>query len=83
MFRRQLREEYSHWGLVWPALRHTLSQYGDLLCKSPYSVQMREKIRTRKKLRTRALSTQWSGFVALKVKFVFVSTLRDKFISLV
>ena len=36
-------------GLILPALRHILSEYGDLLCKSPYSVQMQEKIRTRKK----------------------------------
>ena len=33
-------------GLVWPLLRHIQSGYGDLLCKSLYSVQMREKIRT-------------------------------------
>ena len=32
MFRRPLRE-----------LCHILSEYRDLLCKSPYSVQMREK----------------------------------------
>ena len=47
MFWHQLREKYSHSGLVWPALHHILSEYGDLLCKSPYSVQTREKIRTR------------------------------------
>ena len=35
-------------GLVWPVLRHILSKYGDLLCKSPYSVRMLEKIRARK-----------------------------------
>ena len=49
----------------------------------PYSVQMREKIRTRKELRTQTLSTKWSGLVVQKLKFVFVSTLRDKFISLI
>ena len=27
-------------------------------------------------------SALWSGFVVYKLKFVFVSTLRDKFISL-
>ena len=42
-----------------------------------------KKFRTRKKLRTRTLSTQWSGFVVHKFKFAVVSTLRDKFISLV
>ena len=36
-----------------------------------------------KKLRTRILSTQWSSFVVHKPKFLFVSTLRYKFISLV
>ena len=36
-----------------------------------------------KKLRTRTLSTQWSSFVVHKLKLVFVSTLRYKFISLV
>ena len=44
---------------------------------------MREKIPTRKKLRTRTLSTQWSGIVVHKLKFVFASPLRDKFITLV
>ena len=83
MFGRQLREKCSHSGLIWLVVHHILSEYGDLLCKSPYSVQMREKILTRKKLRTRTLFTQWSGFVVHKLKFVFVSTLRDKFISLV
>ena len=43
MFWRQLREKYSHSGLVSLKLRHILSEYRDLLCKSPYSVQMREK----------------------------------------
>ena len=54
MFWRQLCEKYLHSGLVWPALRHILSEYGYLLCKSPYtekcqnSVQMPKKSRTRK-----------------------------------
>ena len=83
MFRRQLREKYLRLGLVCPTLCHIPSEYGDLLCKAPYSVQMCEKKCTRKKLQTRTLSTQWSGFVVHKLKFVFVSTLRDKLISLV
>ena len=83
MFLRQLREKCLHLGLVWSVLRHILSEYGNLLCKSPYSVQMREKIRTRKKLQARTLFTQWSGFVVHKIKFVFMSILRDQFISLV
>ena len=48
-----------------------------------YSVKTREKIRTKEILWTRALLTQWSGYVVHEIKFVFVSTLRDKFISLV
>ena len=83
MFLRQLRENCFHSGLVWSVLRHILSEYGNLLCKSPYSVQMREKIRTKKKLQIRTLFTLWSGFVLHKIKFVFMSTLRDRFISLV
>ena len=42
-----------------------------------------KKVRTEKKLRRRTLFTQWSGFVVHKLKFYFMSTLRDKFISLV
>ena len=48
-FWRQLREKYSHSGLVWPALRHFLSEYGDVPFKSPYSAQMREKNSHQKK----------------------------------
>ena len=83
MFLRQPRKMRLHSELVWPILPHILSEYGDLLCNSPYSVQMRENIPTRKKLLTRTLSTQWSDFLVYKLKFVFVSTLKDKFISLV
>ena len=54
MFWRQLREKCLHSGLVWPVLRHIMSQYGNLFCMSPYSVQMWEKNRTRKKLRTQS-----------------------------
>ena len=49
----------------------------------PYTVKTREKIRTKEILRTRALLTQWSSHVVHEIKFVFVSTLRDKFISLI
>ena len=83
MFKRQLHEKYLHLGLVCPTLCHIPSEYGDLLCKAPYSVQMCERNYTRKKLQTRTLSTQWLGFVVYKLQFVFVSTLRDKLISLV
>ena len=69
--------------LFWTVLHHILSEYGEFLCKFPYSVQMLEKSCTRKKLRTRTLSTQRSGFVVHKLRFALVSTLRDKFISLV
>ena len=31
---RQLREKYSHSGVVWPALHHIPSEYWDLLCES-------------------------------------------------
>ena len=40
---------------------------------------MREKTRNRKKLQSRILFTQWSGFVVSKLKIVVVSTIRDKF----
>ena len=84
MFGRQLREKCLYSELAWPVLRHILSEYGNLLCKSLYSVQMRgKKFAPEKKLRTRTLFTQWSGFVVHKLKFYFMSTLRDKFISLV
>ena len=66
--------------LVWSVLCHILSEYGDLLCKSPYPVKILEKFHTREKLRTWTLSTQWSGYVVHKLKFVFASTLRDKFV---
>ena len=82
MFWRQLPEKYSHSGLVWSALRHFLSEYGDLLCKSAYSVQMLEKIYTRKKLQKRTLSTV-VRLCSSQIKFVFVSTLRDKFIFVI
>ena len=49
MFWRQVRKKCLQSGLLWPVLRHILREYGDLLCKSPYLVQMQEKIRTRKK----------------------------------
>ena len=48
MFWRQLREKYLHSGLVWSVSRHILSDYGDLLCKSPYSAQMRENSHKKK-----------------------------------
>ena len=48
MFWRQLREKYLHLGLVWSMSRHILSDYGDLLCKSPYSAQMQEKSHQKK-----------------------------------
>ena len=42
MFWRQLREKCLYSELAWPVLRHILSEYGNLFCKSSYSVQMRE-----------------------------------------
>ena len=72
-----------HSALMWTVLRHILSEFGYLFCKYPHSVQMQEKICTRKMVRTRTLSKQWSIFVVHKLKFAFVSTLRDKIISLV
>ena len=66
-----------HWS------RHILSEYEELFCKSPFSFQIREKNRTKKKFRTRMFSTQWSGFAVHHLKFAFVSTLRDKLIFLV
>ena len=63
-----MREKYSHSALVRPTLRHILSENGNLLCKSPYAVKSLEKIRTRKKLRTWTLSTQWSGFIAMRAE---------------
>ena len=83
MFRRPQREKCSHSTLISPLFLHMLSEYEELLCKFPFSVQMREKSSHQKKLRTRTLSTQWSGFVVHKLKFDFVATLTDKFISLV
>ena len=47
-----------HSGLVWLVFHHIRSEYGDLFCKPLYSVQMRQTVRTQKKLRTRTFFTQ-------------------------
>ena len=73
MFRFQLREKYLHLGV-------------DLLCTAHIQPKCRKNLhqkKKKKKLQTWTLSTQLSGFVVHKLKFVSVSTLRDKSISLV
>ena len=50
MFCGPLREKCPYEGLVWSVFLHILREYGDIICKSPYSVQMWEKVQARKNI---------------------------------
>ena len=79
---------YNNEAMFWCQLREKIFAFGvDLARITPHSewirrltlsVQIRENLHQKN-----APNTQWSGFVVHRTKFVFVSTLRDKFISLI
>ena len=39
-----LREKGSYWEFFWSIFSHIWTEYGKLLCKSPYSVVMRQNM---------------------------------------
>ena len=68
---KKLREQCSHSRLISPVFLHMLGEYGKLLCKLPFLVQIQEKNQPQNRLRIRTLSTQWSDLVFHIVSLVF------------
>ena len=63
---------------VWFIFLYILSEYGDLLCNSPYSVQLREKDCTRKKPQIWIIFAQRPGsFLWFRRSFPWCSMIKS------
>ena len=64
---RSLHEMYPYTQFFWSVFSHIRTEYGEILPISPYSVRMREKIRTRKSTSTHNFYTVVPRYWSLSI----------------